>query len=132
MYPIEHDRKVRRLVQQRLKVFDGLLFREVKPELFLDLFVHVAMFDIGYVGVYHQRDQVQNEIGALAQDGKGCETKVLETRIVRGLRAAHAINHFFTYFHGRGERLWVTAQDITKVDCGPIHISRASRKRKPE
>jgi hypothetical protein len=48
MYPIEHDCKVRRLVQQRLKVFDDLLFREVKPELFLDLFVHIAMFNIGW------------------------------------------------------------------------------------
>ena len=109
MYPIEHDRKVRRLVQQRLKVFDGFLFREVQPELFLDLFVHVAMFDIGYVGIDHERDEVQNEIGALAQDGEGCEAKVLETRIMRGLGAAHAVNHFFTYFHGRRKRLRITA-----------------------
>ena len=36
------------LVQQRLKVFDGLLFREVKSELFLDLFVYIAMLDIGW------------------------------------------------------------------------------------
>ena len=58
------------------------------------------------------------------QDGECCETKVLETCIVRGLRAAHAINHIFTYFHGRAERLRVTAQDITEVDCESIHISQ--------
>lgn len=126
MNPIEHDRKVRRLVQQCLKVFNGLLFREIESELFLDLFVHIAMFDVRYVGVNHESDQVQNEVGALAQDGEGCEAKVLETCIVRGLRATHAINHLFAYFHGRGKWLRVTAQDITEVDCRKIDISGAS------
>ena len=36
------------------------------------------MFDIGYVGIDHERDEIQNGVGALAQDGKGCEQKFLK------------------------------------------------------
>lgn len=117
MNPIEHDCKVRGLVQQRLKVFDGFLFREIQPELVLDLLMHITMFDIRNVGVDHESYQVQYEIGALAQDGESCETKILKTCIVRGLRATHAIDHLFAYLHGRWEWFRVTAQDITEVDC---------------
>lgn len=117
MNPIEHDRKVRRLVQQCLKVFDRFLFREIESELFLNLFVYIAMLDIGDVGIDHESNQIQNQIRTLAQDGECCETKVLETCIVRGLRATHAIDHLFAYFHGRWKWLGITAQDITKVDC---------------
>ena len=117
MNPIEHDRKVRRFIQQRLKVFDCFLFREIKPELVLDLFVHITVFDVGYVGVDHESDEIQNEIGALTQDGECCETKIFETCIMRGLRATHPVDHLLTNLYGRREGLWVATQDIAKVNC---------------
>ena len=99
------------------------LFREIEPELILYLFVYVTMLDVGNVGIDHESNQIQNEIGALAQDGECCETEILETCIVRGLRATHAIDHLFAYLHGRRKWLGITAQDITEVDCEQIDIS---------
>lgn len=109
-------------------MLDGFLFRKIQPEFVLDLFMHVTMLDVRDVGIDHQSDQVQNEIGALAQDGECCETEILKTCIVRGLCATHAIDHLLAYLHGRRKWLWVTAQDITKVDCEQIRIKNTDSK----
>ena len=62
MDPIEHDCKVRCLVQQGLKVFDGFHCREIERELDLDLFVYITSFDIRDVGVNHESDEIYNSV----------------------------------------------------------------------
>jgi hypothetical protein len=42
MIPIQYNREIRWLIQQRLKMLDRLLC-QVQPELLLDLFVHAVL-----------------------------------------------------------------------------------------
>ena len=78
--------------------------------------MHVAMFDMRDVGVHHQRNQVQNEVGALAKDRECCETKVLETSVVDRLYAAHCVYHFFADLDGWCERFRIPSEDISEID----------------
>jgi len=97
-------------------MFDGIFFRKVKPEFFLYLFMHITVFYIRDIGIHHKRHQVQNEISALAKDGKSSETEVLEAGIMWRLRTTHTIYHFFTNFDWRREGLWIPAQDVTEIN----------------
>lgn len=109
MYPVQHDRNIRRLVQQRLKMLDGLLLRQIEPKLLLYLFMHVAVLDIGDIRVDHEGDEVEHEVRALAQDGEGREAEVLEARVVWGLGTAHAVDHLLADFDWGREGLWISA-----------------------
>lgn len=71
--------------------------------------------DVGNVGVDHQREQVQDEIGGFAQSGVCCEAVLLEGGVVRGRSAAHAFDHFFAEFHHGRKRLRVAPEDVAKV-----------------
>lgn len=62
---VEHSGEVRGLVQQGLEMLDCFLFRQIQSELLLDLLSNISMFDVGYIGVYHQSDEVKDKIGAL-------------------------------------------------------------------
>lgn len=114
--PIQHNRDIRRFIQQRLKVLDRLLLRQVEPKLLLYLLMHITVLDVRDVGVNHKCDEIEYEVGALAQDGERREAKVLEARIVRGLRASHAIDHLLADFDRRRERLGITSKNVTKVN----------------
>jgi len=97
-------------------MFDGIFFCKVKPEFFLYLFMHITVFYVRDIGIHHKRYQVQNEISALAKDGKSSEAEILEAGIMWGLRTTHSINHFFTNFDWRRERLRIPAQDVTEIN----------------
>lgn len=116
MDSVEYNCKVRCLIEQSFKMFDGILFRKVKPEFFLDLFVHITVFNVWNISIHHERHQIQNEIGALAKDGKGGEAEILEAGVMWRLRATHTIYHFFTNFDWRREGLWVSAQNVAEIN----------------
>jgi len=83
MKSIKHNSDVRCLVEQDLKVFDGLLFGKVESKLFLQLFMYIAVFDVRDVCIHHQGHQVENQICALSQNSERREAEVLETSVVR-------------------------------------------------
>ena len=68
MHPIQHDRKRRRIIQQPLKMLDRLLLRHLETELPQQLLVDVAVLDVRDVRVRHERDEVEDEVRALAED----------------------------------------------------------------
>lgn len=82
MDSVEYHVEVRRLVQERFKVLNRLLFCEIQSKLLLQLFMNITMLDIGDVGVHHKRDQVEDEVGTLAKDAKGGEAVVLESQVM--------------------------------------------------
>jgi len=97
-------------------MFDGIFFRKVKPEFFLYLFMYITVFYVWDIGIHHKRHQVQNEISALAKNGKSSEAEILEAGIMWGLRTTHTIYHFFTNFDRRREGLRIPTQDVTKIN----------------
>ena len=101
-------------------MLDRLLLREVQAELAEDLFVYVTVFDMRDVGVHHQRNQVQNEVGALAKDRERGKTEVLEACIVDRLDATHGVDHLFANFDWWREWLGVTAEDVTKINLKKV------------
>lgn len=114
--PVQHNRNIRRLIQQRLKMLDRLLLRQIQPELFLYLLVHIAVLDVRDVRVDHEGDEIKNEVRPLAQHGERREAEVLEALVVRGLGAAHAVDHLFADFDWRWERLGVASEDVAEVN----------------
>lgn len=120
MYPVQYHRDIRGLIQQRLKVLDRLLLRQIQPKLLLDLLMHVAVLDVRYVRVNHQSDKVEYQVRAFAKDAEGGEAKVLEPGVMGGLRAAHSVDHFFTHFDGRREGFRVSTENVAKVNYGEI------------
>jgi hypothetical protein len=132
MNPIQHNGEIRRLVQQSLKVLDGIFLAQVQPKLLLDLFMYVSVLDVWDIGVDHKGDQVEDEIGALPENAEGGKAVVLEAHVVRGLRAAHAIDHLFTNFNGWWERFGISSEDVAEVDmeevtCMGMSIVRPER-----
>lgn len=65
-------------------MLDSLFLRQVQSELFLNLFVDVSMPDIGDIRIYHERDEIEDEVCALAEDREGREAERLETVVVGG------------------------------------------------
>lgn len=74
------------------------------------------MFNVGNVGIHHEGDKVEYEVGTLPQDGEGREAKVLESRVVDGLNAAHGVEHLLAYLDRRSKRLGISSEYISKVD----------------
>lgn len=74
------------------------------------------MFDVGNVGIHHEGDKVEYEVGTLPQDGEGREAEVLESRVVDGLYTAHSVEHLLAYLDRRSERLGISSEDISKVN----------------
>lgn len=74
------------------------------------------MFDVGNVGIHHEGDKVEYEVGTLPQDGEGRKAKVLESCVMDGLYAAHGIEHLLAYLDRRSERLGISSKDISKID----------------
>ena len=109
MHPIQHSRKRRNIIQQLLKMLNRLFLRHLQTELSQYLFMYIAMFDMRDVRIYHEGNQVENEVGGFAEDGEGGETEVFEAGIVDGLDAAHGVYHFFADFDGRGKWFGVSA-----------------------
>ena len=62
-------------------MLNRLLLRQIQPELFLNLFMHISVLYIGDRSIYHKRDEVENEVGAFAEDGEGGEAERLESHV---------------------------------------------------
>lgn len=116
MKSVHHLREITSLIQQRLKLLNRLLLRQLQQKLLLYLLMHVPVLDIRNIRVNHEGDEVEYQVGRLAQDGEAGEAEVLEAGVVHGLSAAHGIDHFFANFDGRRKGLWVAAEDISEVD----------------
>ena len=116
MHPIQHHRKRRRIIQQPLKMLDRLLLRHLQAELAEHLLVHVALLDVRDVCVRHERDEVENEVRALAEDGEGGEAVLFEARVVHRLDTAHGVDHLLADLDGRSEWFGVTSEDVAKID----------------
>lgn len=101
MHPIKDSSERRYIIQQLLKMLNRLLLRHIEAELAQYLFVDIAMLDMRNVRVDHKRDQVEDEVRALAEDRECCEAEVLEAGVVHGLDAAHGVDHLFADFDGR-------------------------------
>jgi len=82
--------------------------------------MHVAVLNVRYVRVNHQRDKVEYQVRAFAKDAERGKAKVLEPGVMGRLRAAHSVDHLFTHFDGRWERFRVSTENVAKVDYGEI------------
>ena len=109
MNSVQHDCEVRRLIQQGFEVFDRLFLGKIQSKLLLDLFVHIAVFDVRNVGIHHQGNQVKNEICTLAENRESREAEIFEPGIMGGLRTTHAIHHFLANLDRGREWLRVTS-----------------------
>ena len=65
--------------------------------------------DIGYIGLDHERDQVEDQIGILAQAGISRVAQLLESHIVHRRGAAHRIDHFLAHLDRRRKRLRIAS-----------------------
>ena len=63
-------------------MLDRLLLRQVQAELVLNLLMHVSVFDIRDVGVHHERNQVEEKVGALPEDAKRRKAEVFKACVV--------------------------------------------------
>lgn len=109
MYPIQHNREVARLIQQRLEMLNRLLLRQIQPKLVVHLLMHIPMLDVRYIRVDHKGYQIENEVRGLSEDGEGGEAEVAEAGVVGGLVTAHAVDHLFADFDWRWEGFGVSA-----------------------
>lgn len=82
--------------------------------------MHVSVLDIGYIGIHHEGDEIENEVRRFTEDGESGEAKVLEAGVVHRLGAAHCVDHFFADFDGGWKRLWIAAEDVTEVDVEEV------------
>jgi len=83
--------------------------------------------DVGDVAADHERDEVEQERAALAEDGEGRAAERLEASVVRRLDAAHGVDHLLAELDGRHEWLGVAAEDVAKVDCAVSFARRPRR-----
>ena len=116
MESVKYHGNVRSFIQQNFEMFDSFLLCEVQPEFLLELFVHIAMFDVWDICVHHEGDQVEDKVGAFPEDTVCSETEILEACVMRRLCATHAVDHFFAYLDLRGKGLWVSPKDISEVN----------------
>ena len=81
---IQHDGEITRLIQKRLEMFHSVLLAQIQPKLILQLFMYIPMLQIGYIRIAHKRDQVEDQVGGLSEDGECREAKVFEASVVWG------------------------------------------------
>jgi hypothetical protein len=67
-------------------------------------------------GVYHKRDQIQDEVGILPQAYERRVTEALETVVMWRVGSTHSIHHLAADLDRRREWLGVSAQNITEID----------------
>jgi hypothetical protein len=116
MESVKYHGNVRSFIQQNFEMFDSFLLCEVQPEFLLELFVHIAMFDVRDICVHHEGDQVEDKVSAFPEDTVRSEAEILEACVMRRLCTTHAVDHFFAYFDLRRERLWVSTEDVSEVN----------------
>jgi hypothetical protein len=120
--PIKHNIEVARLFKQCLKVLYRLLLSDIESELLQKVTMDIAMLDIRDVCVDHECDEVQNEVGRLAQNRERGKTVRPEASVVRGLCTAHCIDHLLADLDGGWIRLWVTAKYVPEIDVEEVPI----------
>ena len=116
MHPIQDSGKGRHVIEKSVEMFDRILVGQIQSKLPQNLLVHISMSDIRDVCVYHQREQVENQICAFAKDDESRETETLETAIVNGLDSAHCVDHLLAELYWGSENLRVSSEDVPEVD----------------
>ncbi len=126
MQPVKDGAEVAGLVEQALELLDRIVLAQVQQELVLHLEHRLIRLqpDIRDVGIHHERHQVQNQVGVLAQIRKRRVTECLEACIVRTLRSAHRIHHLLAHLDRRRERLRIAAENVAKVDVEKVTVRR--------
>lgn len=61
---------------------DGFFLGEIKPEFILQLSVHISMFEVFDIGVYHESHEIENQVGRLAKDAERRKAKVFKSCVV--------------------------------------------------
>lgn len=72
--------------------------------------------DIRNIGIDHQRNEVDDEVGILAKGGESGVAKTLEPGVVRRVHPSHGVDHLFADFDGGREGLGIAAEDVAEVD----------------
>ena len=116
MHPIQYGGEWRHVIEKSVKMFNRILIGQIQPELAQNLLMHISVGNIWNVCVYHQREQVENQVRALSKDDECCETETLEAAVVDGLGATHGVHHLLANLHRRCKDLWVPTEYIPEID----------------
>eukprot|EP00051_Salpingoeca_urceolata_P025049 m.444883 g.444883 ORF g.444883 m.444883 type:complete len:427 (-) comp20300_c6_seq2:1677-2957(-) len=107
-----------------LKVLDGSLLAQVEAKLVLhlhDCLVRVER-NVVHVRVDHHRKQVEDQVGIFAQDQKRIVTVRPKLPHLVARHPTHALDHFLAEFKRRRVWLWVSAENVPKVDVEQMAV----------
>jgi hypothetical protein len=119
-------------------VFDSIFFRHVEHEFVLYLsrrcaplsprcqFYHEATYfehclvrlepDILDTSIDHQRDQIEYQVGVLAEADECGIAKAFEPIVMWRVGASHSIDHLTANFHRGRERFRVSTENVAEVN----------------
>ena len=105
------------LIDERENVSIRLRVAEIQSELLLHLeqiLVHIRG-QVGNVGVAHETQQVENEVGVLTEDVEAETAAATEVFILTTVGAAHGLHHLLAELHRRREGLRIATKDEGKI-----------------
>ncbi len=111
---VDNDRKkgIDAITDQNFEVAYGFLLTHLQMEPIFDLqnrFIGLQL-DVWDVGVDHEAEEVEDEVGGFTERRVGREAVLLKGAILGGFRTSHPVNHFFAELHHGCKGLGVTAQ----------------------
>lgn len=81
--------------------------------------------DVRNVAINHERNQIDDQIGVLAQRRESGVTQTLESRVMGRMYASHRVDHLFAYFDRRWKWLGIATEDVAKVNwCATRWVHR--------
>lgn len=116
MHPIQDCSKWRYVIKKSIKMFDRILIGQVQPKLAQNLLVHISVSHIWNVRVHHQRQQIENQVRALAKDDEGRETEAFEPAVVDRLGSTHGVDHLLADLHRRSKDLGISTEDVPEIN----------------